>query len=92
MSGIKYKYVTETNENGVTLTLPQEIYEKLSNENFGLEYRPNCNSQLKKSVNGKRQYFGTLKSYVENYLNIKIQDFADGNRLNFKRSNLILKK
>jgi len=90
MSGKRYNYVTETASNGVVLTLPQEIYEKLEKENFSLEYRANRNSQLKKSVNGKRQYFGTLKAFVEKQMKIQIKEFADGNRLNFKRSNLIL--
>ena len=90
MSGNHYKYVTETGTNGVTLTLPQEIYERLEKGNFNLEYRANRNSRLTKSVNGKRQYFGTLKAYVEKQMNIQIKDFADGNRLNFKRSNLVV--
>ena len=90
MSGKRYNYVTETGDNGAVMILPQEIYEKLDKENFSLEYRANRNSQLKKSVNGKRKYFGTLKAYVEKQMNIQIKAFADGNRLNFKRSNLIL--
>ena len=91
MSGKHYKYITETSDKGISLILPEEIYNTLASQNFSLEYRADRNSRLKKSINGKRKYFGTLKSYVEKQMKIQIVDFVDGNRLNFKRSNLIVK-
>lgn len=88
------RYITEVDKNGATLILPKEIYSELESKNMWLRVLEGRHSQLWQKVDGRsnRQYAGTLKAYIEKSMNKSIVDFVDGNRLNFKKSNLVFAK
>lgn len=88
--GKRIEYKSETSD-GITLTLPKNIYNELVEKGFTLDVRKSSggNPQLRKYEDGHKKYMGTLKAYVENSIGLQILDFVDGNRLNFKKSNLI---
>ena len=73
-----------------SVILPKDVYMDLKSKNIcinAVKYKgkPSC-IQLNRSINGKTEYMGTLK----NFMNVK--SFKDKNVCNFDRNNLIYKE